>query len=143
MDTKKIKILLECYFEGNSSLAEEQLLRNYFLTTKNIPSALEKYRVLFAYYQKAQHDKFPNKKSKKPLLFSFAAVAASIAFIVYFSLPINNTTTPLSVTDQEEAMAVYQEFKSNLLIVSNRYNEGVQKIAYLDYWNQTTKKLIK
>lgn len=48
MDTKKIKQLLEKYFEGETSLEEEKILHNYF-TTEDIPDHLTSYRDQFGY----------------------------------------------------------------------------------------------
>ena len=48
MDTKKIELLLEKYFEGETSLEEEKTLRNYF-ATEDIPDHLASYRDQFGY----------------------------------------------------------------------------------------------
>jgi hypothetical protein len=48
MDTKKIEQLLEKYFEGETSLEEEKMLRNYF-ATEDIPDHLTSYRDQFRY----------------------------------------------------------------------------------------------
>lgn len=48
MNTEKIKQLLDKYFEGESSLEEEQLLRNYF-QNREVPDHLKSYRDQFGY----------------------------------------------------------------------------------------------
>lgn len=48
MDPKKIEQLLERYFEGETSLEEEKILRNYF-TAEDIPDHLASYRAQFQY----------------------------------------------------------------------------------------------
>lgn len=48
MNTEKIKELLEKYFEGETSLEEEQLLRDYF-QNQEVPDELKSYRDQFAY----------------------------------------------------------------------------------------------
>lgn len=144
MEAKKIKTLLERYFEGATSLAEEKILRNYFSTSENIPKMFLRYRPLFVYYQRAKLDKFPKKKRLIKPSFWYVTAAASVAILVYFTNPLlTQNQQTLSPSEQEAAMAVYQELKSNLITVSSHYNVGAQKIAYLDYWNQTTEKLIK
>ena len=144
MEMKEIKTLMKQFFEGSTTLKEERMLRNYFSNSENIPDEYHQYRPLFAYYQKAQEDKFPKKKRSKTTSFWYAAAAASVALIIYFTIPIpTQNPNTLSATEQEAALAVYQEFKANLITVSSHYNKGAEKIAYLDYWNQTTEKLIK
>lgn len=44
---KKIEELLEKYFEGATSCAEEQQLKDYFSQEKEIPSHLQAYRDMF------------------------------------------------------------------------------------------------
>lgn len=49
MDNKGINTLIERYFEGESSLAEEAQLRRYF-SQAEVPAELEKYQTLFQYF---------------------------------------------------------------------------------------------
>ena len=53
MDYKEIEQLLERYWQGDTSLNEEQTLRQFFLSNQ-VPAHLERYRALFAYQQMAQ-----------------------------------------------------------------------------------------
>lgn len=41
MDSKKTKLLLEKYLEGETSLIEEKDLRHYFKSTEKIPNEWE------------------------------------------------------------------------------------------------------
>lgn len=50
MDYKYINQLVERYWQGETSLEEEQILRTFF-SQKDIPADLESYRVLFEYEQ--------------------------------------------------------------------------------------------
>ena len=52
MDYNTAKILLDRYFEGNSSLAEEAALRSYF-QQENLPPDMEPYRPLFQFFAEA------------------------------------------------------------------------------------------
>ncbi|MDR2814057.1 MAG: hypothetical protein LBB79_05320 [Prevotellaceae bacterium] len=49
MDEQKIKALLERYFDGATSLPEEQELRRFF-AKGNVPATLKPYSALFAFY---------------------------------------------------------------------------------------------
>lgn len=49
MDKNTIKKLLDRYFEGASSIKEEQLLKTYF-TSNNIDSEFEEFKHLFAFF---------------------------------------------------------------------------------------------
>ncbi len=53
MELNKIAKLLEHYFEGATSSAEENELRNYFSST-NVAPHLEQYKPLFDYISDAK-----------------------------------------------------------------------------------------
>jgi hypothetical protein len=67
--------------------------------------------------------------------------AASIAII--FSLQISGFFTTSNSKDQEEALKIFKQFQIQMKHVSSHLNNGSQSLAYLDYWNNTTQKLIK
>jgi len=69
------------------------------------------------------------------------AVAAIIAVI--FSIQFYSSQHPTLSPDQKEAQLAFMQFKSNMKKVSSHLNKGAEKVAYLDYWNSTTQKLIK
>lgn len=48
---KNPKVLLDKYFEGETSLEEEAQLRRYFQETEKLPPHLEPYGALFAYFE--------------------------------------------------------------------------------------------
>jgi hypothetical protein len=47
MERDDIKALLELYFEGQTTLQQEQALSNYFLTESNLPSEFAPYKAIF------------------------------------------------------------------------------------------------
>ena len=50
MDCKTIKGILDRYWEGETSLKEEQLLKTYF-NSNQVAKELESFRPLFVYYK--------------------------------------------------------------------------------------------
>lgn len=55
MDYKYIDQLLARYWDGETSLEEEQILRSFF-SQESVPERLQKYRALFAYEQAETKD---------------------------------------------------------------------------------------
>ncbi len=55
MDYKYIEQLLERYWDCQTTLAEEQILRTFF-AQEDVPASLEKYKALFAYEQQEVAD---------------------------------------------------------------------------------------
>ena len=51
MDYKYIEQLLESYWQGETTLQEEAILRNFF-SQQDIPEHLRKYKALFTYEKK-------------------------------------------------------------------------------------------
>ncbi len=65
--TEKIKILLNKYFEGETSLQEERELHTYF-NSENVDASLREYVPLFAYFKQTSGEKYPNKTPYIPIV---------------------------------------------------------------------------
>ena len=143
MELKAIEKLLNKYLEGETSLKEEAVLRTYFTQESTIPEAWIPYRQFFGYCKEAKKETFPicRKKQTKSIK-SLMLVAASIAlvFALQFSGLFDQKATPF---EKEQAALAFHQFQTQMKTVSNHLNRGAQKVAYLDYWNDTTQKLIK
>ncbi|MDA9015588.1 DUF3379 domain-containing protein [Flavobacteriaceae bacterium] len=143
MEIKTIEILLEKYLEGETSLKEETVLRAYFNEEQNLPIEWTHYRQFFNYYELAKNESFPTAKIKsKTRIRTWMMAAASITLVIGLSLNtfFESQSAPL---EQQEAEFAFQQFQKQMKNVSNHFNKGVQKVAYLDYWNESTQKLIK
>ena len=62
-DEKEIRALLERYFDGESTLEQERLLREYFTGTKHTPGDLMYARAMFAQFSEAAAEKCPENPS--------------------------------------------------------------------------------
>ncbi|WP_238250578.1 hypothetical protein [Capnocytophaga cynodegmi] len=139
--TKKIELLLEKYFEGETSLQEEKELQEYF-NSENVDASLEKYGPMFSYFQKAgleefKRKEFPIKVSKKRKLFwkiGIAATFLSIFFGISYYLEQQK--------QQQEAEVAFEQVKEALQMISFNYNKGTKKIEYLKDFETTTNKII-
>jgi hypothetical protein len=56
MESTKIEALLDAYFEGNTNLEEEKVLRDYF-NNKTVASHLVQYKPIFVGLQAAQQER--------------------------------------------------------------------------------------
>jgi len=74
----EIKELLNRYYEGESTDADEQRLREYF-TSDEVAAELQPYRSIFAYLQE-QKSKIKNRKSK--IVNWWYAAAAAVAILL-------------------------------------------------------------
>ncbi|WP_293710576.1 hypothetical protein [uncultured Parabacteroides sp.] len=91
---KHIEYLLERFFDGQTSNAEEQVLYSFF-TGPDVPEALRPYQAVFGYFETGiknelnepvtESGRFFRKSPVKKLFWTAACVAASLlAFLVYF-----------------------------------------------------------
>lgn len=143
MEFKKIEALLEKYLEGETSLEEEVVLKTYFKKEQNLPKEWIQYRQFFAYYEFAKNEFFPSTKIKSTArIKTWMMAAASIALVVSIQLSgiFESQKSPLEL---QEAEFVFQQFQTQMKNVSNHLNRGVQKVAYLDYLDETSQKLLK
>jgi hypothetical protein len=159
MDSKRIDLLLERYWNCVSTQAEEAEIKAYFNAENSLPQHLEKTAPLFQYFSKKQQAKILDNAfdknmlaqlSQKPknttrkftLVFkNYAKVAAAIALVIatsfIFRMEIWHSNTPeISWVEDtyktpEEA---YAETKKALLLIASKMNHGkkeVQKISIL------------
>ena len=98
MDNKSLETLMNSYLQGESSIAEEQLLREYFTSPDaKIPDEFLYAKALFGYFNAAAVEKCPPVKRSKSinLLLWTARIAIPLAaavVIAFLLLPINSNS---------------------------------------------------
>lgn len=146
MELSKIERLLKRYDEGNASLAEEKLLRFYFLS-EDVPEYLENYRLMFMFSAREAREKFEEKPKVQPARNWYAWT--SIAAILIVALGIfffNDSSRELNQNDlgtiSDEELAL-QKTKETLNMVSQFMNEGKSDLVYLKEFNKTKNQIIE
>jgi hypothetical protein len=160
MDINQIRLLLAKYFEGTTTLEEEQTLQTYFTTTGDIPDELVSYKQQFVLLNdlaagKAIPETLKQKiaekidslvldakpASQKPL-FSLWRIAASIAILIAISGVIfyqsQKSETKDTYTDPQLA---YQEVQKTLLYVSQKINTGIEPLSNVEKISTGTRNL--
>lgn len=164
MDLKQIKSLLEKYYNGETSIEEEKILKTYF-EGKSVSDELIADRDIFMYNSneiKVQ-DSLPdlseeiwngikkdqvadNSRITKRINYRLLRIAAGfiVLFASYFLLKneIFDHTQTIQYTDTykspEEA---YQETKKTLLYVSQLLNSGTEHLEPINKMDEGTNKL--
>ncbi len=145
MESVKIEKLLEAYFEGTTTLAEEKLLRNYF-NSNNVAGHLEQYTPIFkglkvASEERSSRDfKLPESKSKtiKTWWYSVAAILL-VAFGVgsfYFSQPHYSQ-------EEKEALAAFEKSIKAMMLLSENLNKGAEQLTFVDQFEITKDKIFE
>ena len=145
MESSKIEILLEKYFEGQTNSIEENELRNYF-SSPNVLPHLEQYKPLFGYFAVAKKEEFkPNiQLQSKRLRVTWLSIAASVVVLlgigtyVYFNTYANQNQDLGTYSDPEIA---FKETQKALALLSNQVNIGIESVRYVEEY-QHSKNLI-
>lgn len=145
MELHNIEILVEKYFSGETSIAEEKQLKAYF-SSSDVAPHLEQYKAMFGYFGQAKQEQFTKTVPLQPRKRNYVAwlsVAASVAVLAgaYFFMNQEPTQQDLGTFDDPEV--AFAETQKALEMVSENVNEGVKSVAYVHEYNQTTKTIFK
>ena len=151
MEFNKIEDILEKYFQGETSIAEENQLKEYFASS-NVAQHLEQYKPMFGYFSQVKEQKstqeIPLKTNKRNV--AWLSIAASVVVLLsvgtYFY--VSEKTTPPVVAqselgtydDPEEALAATQKA---LALLSNNVNVGIGSVQYIKEYEQSKNKIFK
>ncbi|MBB4804315.1 hypothetical protein HNP37_004402 [Flavobacterium nitrogenifigens] len=152
MEPNKIEDILEKYFEGETSIAEENQLREYF-SSPNVAQHLEQYKPMFGYFSQAKEQKSTHEiplqtKKRNVAWLSIAASAVVLLGIgTYFFVSEQKDTTAVAsqtelgtYDDPEEALKATQKA---LALLSNNVNVGIESVHYIKEYEQSKNKIFK
>ncbi|MDD2986625.1 hypothetical protein [Flavobacterium sp.] len=151
MELAKIEKLLEKYFQGESNLAEEQQLKQYF-SSKKVAPHLAAYQPLFGYLNQSQKEVYQKELPLKPKAsFSIAwiSIAASILFFggVFAYLNYKPASDPIQVASDlgtfESPEEAFEHTQKALNFLSENVNNGVEGIVYLNEFEKSRNLIFK
>lgn len=147
MVLNSIDKLLEKYENGETSLKEEQVLKNYF-SGDNVAPHLEHYKPMFVYFLGNQQERFTKDLpltpiaigAKKKFNYKWLSVAAVAVIMlgVYFTNPFGGAqeceqNLVGTFCEPEEA---FNEVSKQLAMISNHFNKGTSTVSYLEEVNK-------
>ena len=136
MALDNIEKLLERYDNGETSLKEEQQLRNYFSQNEVAPH-LESYRLMFGYFANTKKEAFtkelPIHPKKRSFVYQWIAVAAVavIMFGVFLQFNDSNSSAKTYADLTEEEKEVYDQTKEAFALLSSKFNQGASNVSVL------------
>jgi hypothetical protein len=154
MNTSEIEVLLEKFYDGNTSLQEEKILREFFMA-QDVPEHLRIHQPLFAFYEtegknEVAGNEFDHKlfsefdgKQDKPLIVPFnpvrrgfmyvSAIAASLLILsgLLFLFQGDLFRQTLSQKSSLETEIAYADASRALLMVSGNLNHGLKQAENL------------
>ena len=150
MELNKIENILEKYFQGETNIAEENELKEYF-SSPNVAQHLKQYQPIFGYFshvkeQKTTHEIPLQTKKRNVAWLSIAASVVVLLGIGTYLYTSENTTPVVSQSelgtydDPEEALAATQKA---LALLSNKVNVGIESVQYIKEYEQSKNKIFK
>jgi hypothetical protein len=161
MDSNNIKALLEKYWNCETSLEEEQQLKEYF-RAREIPEQLKETAVLFQYFDEHKkknltdsgfdHEVMTKVKSRKEgkvtkLFYNSLRIAAGIAVLVVATFLVRNEirkTSPVPAEDTyDDPKLAFEETKKALMMISKSFGTAQDKAKKINMFNEAQKSVQK
>jgi hypothetical protein len=161
MDYKHIESLLNKYWNCETSLEEEQQLREYFRNT-DVPDQWKETANLFRYFD--QHKKnvirdesFDNNvlqtvRNTKPkgttrLLYNTMRIAAGVAVLlmaVWFVRNEVRKSTPQEIVDTyDDPQLAFEETKKALMMISKSFGQAEEEAKKINLFNEAQQEIQK
>ncbi len=161
MDIKELRKLLQKYYNGETTLKEEDKLKKYFIDNPGIDEEFSTEREQFLMFDRAARQDVPAEDFEKKLeilidsqkviypvfkrnktWFRIAAVAASVLIIFGIYNSIRYFTDKQSFKDTiEDPYMAYEETKKTLLYISEKLNYGTRQLDNVGKLNSSVQKL--
>ena len=135
MELVNIEKLLQKYLDAETTIAEENKLRNYFLRD-NVATHLEEYRSLFEYFSISKKEELtkPIQLKSEKRNWRWLSVAASVVLLVSLYTGYENN-------QQRQAEKIYNETQTAFNMLSANLNKGNDAILQLQHFDKATKKI--
>ena len=149
MAFNNIDILLEKYFQGKTSIAEEKELRSYF-SSQDVAPHLEQYKAVFGYFTQARKQEFAQQipQTAKKRNVKWLSVAASVVLLLgiatFFMI---NTNEPVNhqhdLGTYESPELAFKETQKALALLSSNVNVGIESVRYIQEYEVTKSRVFK
>ena len=148
-----IEILIEKYENGETTLKEEQQLKDYF-SQETVEPHLEVYKSMFQYFLVTKEEQFtkdvPLETKNTFALYKWISVAA--VAVLMFGVYVQNTRPsneidPVLAQQTMEALSLlstnFNKGTSGVNLLSSNFSKGAESIAYVGTFGETTNKIFK
>lgn len=144
MELDRIEIILERYFEGKTTIAEEEELKAYF-SSSDVAQHLEQYKPLFRYFSEAKeqrlHQVVPLPSKKRYVAWLSIAASAVILLGVGTFTYFNYDTANDDLGTYDDPHQALIETQKALSLLSNNVNKGVESVQYIQEYENAKDKV--
>jgi hypothetical protein len=160
MNFKKIEELLEKFYEGGTTPAEERHLRDFF-TGEAVPPHLAVHAELFRFYEEEGKEELPDPEfedrflaaidetpvipmySKRRQFFFLSGIAAAILLLAGIVYTFRNDVFLHSTKNSVETEIAYQQTKNALAMLSENFNTGLDQAQKLENFQRGLNEMQK
>jgi hypothetical protein len=159
MDSKHIERLLEKYWNCETSLEEEQQLRDYF--RGGVPETLKETADLFRYFEWQKEQKIANASFDKEvkvriakstpkgknisMVINYARIAAGLLVVItatYFvRMEIRKAYPPEVVDTYSDPKLALEETKKALMMISKGLNKGQKEVEKIKVFHEAETRI--
>jgi len=164
---KKVRKLLERFYQGQSTLEEERWLQDYLSSAGGVPEELIPDQELFKVFMERGEDiavpedlnaKILNTidreekrflRTRRISLYSFSGLAAGLLALIAVYVFFLRTDEPVLLSAQQgidtyaDPMDAYEEAKKTLAYVSGKLNEGTSEMRHMQQVSKTAADPLK
>ncbi len=145
MELANIKILLDAYFEGTTSLEEEKTLQDYF-NNETVADDLVQYQPIFVGLKNARAER-TNRAFKlpesKPKTFKAWWYSAAAMLVVAFGVGSFYFSQPHYTQEEKEALAAFEKSKNAMMLLSENLNKGAEQLTFVKQFAITKDKIFE
>ena len=148
MELDKIEILIEKYFQGETSIAEENVLKNYF-SSSNVAQHLEQYKPMFGFFAQAKEQQYKAiepLKAKKRKIVAWLSIAASVVVLLgvgTFTYMNYNARQSQDLGTYDDPEVAFRATQKALALISEHVNTGIESVEYINEYEQSKNKIFK
>ena len=149
MALDRIENLIDKYFEGETSIAEENELKVYFSST-DVAQHLKQYQTIFGYFSQAKEQQFTQEiplQTKKRNVVLWLSIAASVVVMlgVGTMMYFNNDKEEqfVACTPEDNPELALQQTEKALALVSEHLNTGIESVSYINEYEQSKNRILK
>jgi hypothetical protein len=135
MELDRIEKLLEKYFDANTTVAEEEQLKEYF-TKAEVAPQLKQYAPMFTYFSEAKDERFTKQVPLKPSVNYYKWISIAAVAVMVFGIYFGN-----NYREQQEAQYAYTQTRKALGLLAENFDRGTEKVAYLKEFEQAKQKI--
>ncbi|MBL7885241.1 MAG: hypothetical protein JNJ52_00705 [Flavobacterium sp.] len=148
MESTRIEKLIDHYFEGQTSIAEEKELKAYFSSSTVAPQ-FEQYRAVFGYFDQAKNEHFTQSlplQPRKQFNVFWLSIAASVVLalgIVIMKFADDQPQSSGEYGTYDNPEIALAETQKALALVSEKLNVGIESVNYINEYENSKNRIFK